>query len=108
MSSGVIKPILDGILKMPLVADRIAKHQVIDIMQTKVAPPNLKGIPYIKKGRCYENIREAFNNKHGGAHLFAAPPGSGKTTYIRNYANEFIDYGGHVKVFGSELLAKVA
>ena len=48
-------------------------------------------------------IRCAFNHKYGGACVFIAPAGSGKTKSIRNYCNEFIANGGFVKLFGSEL-----
>ena len=36
-------------------------------------------------------------------HRSLSPPGSGKTTHIRNYCHEFIRNDGFVKLFGSEL-----
>ena len=35
--------------------------------------------------------------------VIICPPGSGKSTYIRKCANEFIKSGGYVRLFGSEL-----
>ena len=88
---------------MPAVANTVARRHIKNVMSTPVSPLNLKDVPYVKKLQCYDNIHCAFNYKYGGAHVFIAPPGSGKTTYIRNYCNEFIANGGSVKLFGSEL-----
>jgi hypothetical protein len=102
-SSGFVKFLLDKVLSLPTVANTVARNHIKNVMSTPVTPLNLVDVPFVQNIPCYQNIRRAFNHKYGGAHVFIAPPGSGKTTYIRKYCNEFIADGGFVKFFGSEL-----
>lgn len=90
-------------LKNASVAKTVARRHIKNVMSTPVSSLNRRGIPYVQNLECYDKISCAFNHKYGGAHVFIAPPGSGKTTYIRNSCNEFIANGGFVKLFGSEL-----
>lgn len=48
-------------------------------------------------------LESSFHSKFGGLQVLCAPSGSGKTTYLRKYANEFIRRGGHVQYYASEL-----
>jgi hypothetical protein len=99
MTSG-FKFLLEKVLSLPAVANSHIKN----VMSTPVTPLNLVDyVPFVQNIPCDQNIRGAFNHKYGGAHVFIAPPGSGKTTSIRKYCNEFIADGGFVKFFGSEL-----
>jgi hypothetical protein len=103
MIPGFVKFLLEKVLSLPPVANTVARDHIQNVMSTPVTPLNLGDVPFVQNIPCYQNIRGAFNHKYGGAHVFIAPPGSGKTTYIRKYCNEFIADGGFVILFGSEL-----
>ena len=71
-------------------------------MGIKVPDYNLKGMPLVNNIRAGRAISQAFNDKQGGVKVVAAPPGSGKTTYIRSSMNSFIDSGGKARMLASE------
>ena len=66
-------------------------------MTASIDIQDLRGLPYIKKPDAINLINSAFNNKYGGLFVIIAPPGSGKSTYLRNYSNAFIQEGGYVR-----------
>ena len=79
------------------------KIQVKNTMKVKIPEYNLKGAPLVLNEKVEACLKTAFNDPLGGVKVFASPQGSGKSTYIRRYANRFIGEGGHVRFFGSEL-----
>lgn len=101
-----MKFFLDKFLKVPVVANKVSQNHIQNVMRTPVSPLNFHDVPFIIQKQCNNQIHSAFNFKYGGAHVFTAPPGSGKTTYLRNYCNEFIKSGGYVKLFGGELYSR--
>ena len=52
-------------------------------MGIKVPDYNLKGMPVVNNICAGRAISQAFNDRQGGIKVVVAPPGSGKTTYIR-------------------------
>ena len=72
-------------------------------MRSKIPEYELKQNPLIGNTRVEQVLQDVFCDKYGGIRLIAAPSGSGKTTYVRGYVNKFIQDGGSVKMFGSEL-----
>jgi hypothetical protein len=102
-SAGFVKFLSEKILSWPAGANTVARNHTKNVMSTLVTPLILGDVPFVQNRRCSENIHNAFNHKYGGAHVFIAPSGTGKTTYIRKYCHEFIADGGFVKFFGSEL-----
>jgi energy-coupling factor transporter ATP-binding protein EcfA2 len=73
------------------------------LLKTKVVIP-FNSQYYVKNDRALTVIRECFHSKLGGVHVIISPPGSGKSTYLRTYANDFIQNSdGYVKYFGAEL-----
>lgn len=71
-------------------------------MGIKVPDYNLKGMPLVNNIRASRSIYQAFNDKQGGVKIVVAPPGSGKTTYLRSSMNTFIDSGGRARMLASE------
>ena len=59
-------------------------------MRAKIPEYELKGVPFIGNTRVEQVLNDAFCDKYGGIKVIAAPPGSGKTTYLRGYVNRFI------------------
>jgi hypothetical protein len=62
--------------------------------------PEYQGLPLIENPRVEQLLSSSFIS---GIHLLVAPTGSGKTTYLRSYANRHIAEGGLVQYFASEL-----
>ena len=79
------------------------KIQLKNTMKVKIPEFNLEGAPLVLNEKVEACLTYAFNDPLGGIKVFTSPQGSGKTTYIRRYANRFIGEGGHVRFFGSEL-----
>ena len=79
------------------------KIQLKNTMKVKIPEFNLKDAPLVLNEKVEACLTYAFNDPLGGIKVFTSPQGSGKTTYIRRYANRFIGEGGHVRFFGSEL-----
>ena len=71
-------------------------------MGIKVPDYHLKGIPLVNNIRAGRVISRTFNDNRGGVKVVVAPPGSGKTTYMRIAVNTFIDSGGKARMLGSE------
>ena len=72
-------------------------------MRSKIPEYELKQNPLLGNTRVEKVLRDVFCDEYGGIRVIAAPPGSGKTTYVRGYVNKFIEDGGSVKMFESEL-----
>ena len=51
-------------------------------------------------------LLDSFQNDYGGMSVIIAPPGSGKSTYLRNYSNLFLNKDGHVKLLSSETVTR--
>jgi ABC-type uncharacterized transport system ATPase subunit len=80
-----------------------AHRQIETIMSKNVFEYTPRDLPLIRNPRVDKILDSSFNNKYGGIHVLVAPSGAGKTTYLRSYANRFINNGGLVQFFGSEL-----
>lgn len=76
------------------------------IMSKKVSEYERRGLPFIENPRVKKILNSSFNNIYGGIHVLVAPSGSGKTTYMRSYANRHIAKGGLVQYFASELQSR--
>ena len=72
-------------------------------MKNQIPEYNLKCSPLVLNEKVEAGFKSAFNDPLGRVKVFVSPQGSGKTTYIRRYANRFIGEGGHIRFFGSEL-----
>ena len=95
----IIKARRDSILK----SRPFMKAQLLNNMRKNIAQHELK-IPFIKNNRVEDILISSFGDKYGGVKVIVAPPGAGKTTYIRGYVNNFINnHQGKVQFFGSEI-----
>lgn len=103
MSSAIIKWLLGHLEKAHAYKRFTAPKQIETIMSKYVSEYALRDMPLIKNPRVENILNSSFNNKYGGIHVLVAPSGSGKTTYLRSYANRFINEGGRVQFFASEL-----
>ena len=63
------------------------KIQVKNTMKVKIPEYNLKGAPLVLNEKVEACLKTAFNDPLGGVKVFDSPQGSGKSTYIRRYAN---------------------
>ena len=93
----------DFIMKQTGLSEFYDKATLSKSMKTNIALYNLKDVPFVTNKRVQYSLRQAFQNEYGGMNVVVSPPGSGKTTYIRQLANEHIRNGGAVRIFGSEL-----
>ena len=84
----------------------ITPKQIVNIMSKKVSEYELRGLPVVENPRAEKVLNSSFNNIYGGIHVLVAPSGSGKTTYLRSYANRHIAKGGLVQYFASELQSR--
>lgn len=82
------------------------QRQVASIMKLRVPECSLRGLSFIRNHKVEEILKASFNNIYGGVQVLVAPSGSGKTTYLRWYANQFIRNGGSVKYFDGELQSR--
>jgi hypothetical protein len=104
MASGIMKWALEQLKKSHYsYYQSVAPKQVANIMSKNVSKFALRGLPLIENPQVEKLLNSSFNNSFGGVHVLVAPSGSGKTTYLRSYANRFIEKGGFVQYFGSEL-----
>lgn len=103
MASGMFKWILGHLENSHYFRRVVARRQIDNIMTKKVSEYSLRHLPLIKNPKVEKILNTSFNNTYGGIHLLVAPPGSGKSTYLRSYANQFIGEGGRVQFFASEL-----
>lgn len=101
--SGVTKWIISQSEKLPMFKKIVGKSMTKSIMTASIDIQDLRGLPYIKKFDAINLINSAFNNKYGGLFVIIAPPGSGKSTYLRNCCNQFIQSGGHVRYLSSDI-----
>lgn len=106
MSSGIVKWFLGNLEKTHTYQKFIVPKQIDKIISKNVSEYALRDLPLITNPRVEKILRSSFNNKYGGIHVLVAPRGSGKTTYLRSYANQFIKIGGRVQFFASELKSK--
>lgn len=72
-------------------------------MKKRVQEYDCRDLPVIPNPKVEKTLESSFNNKYGGIHVLVAPTGSGKSTYMRSYANRFMADGGFVQYFSSEL-----
>lgn len=105
MSSEIKKWAL-GRLEKTLISRLVAPKEIETIMTKGVLEFALRDMPLIPNHRVEKILEGSFSNKYGGIHLLVAPSGSGKTTYLRSYANRFIREGGHVLFFTSGLQSR--
>lgn len=103
MSSGIIKRVLSHLENTTAYQQLAARREIEKVMSKNVSEYSLRGFPVVPNPRVEKILESSFMNKYGGLHLLVAPSGSGKTTYLRSYANRFISSGGCVQFFASEL-----
>jgi len=103
MASALVKWALEHVEKSYRFQKMIAPQKIQSIMSKKVTEYEPRGLPVIENPRVEKILKSSFNNKYGGIHVLVAPSGSGKTTYMRSYANRHIAEGGLVQYFASEL-----
>ncbi len=103
MASGMFKWIMGHVENSHYFQRVVAPRQIDNIMTKKVSEYSLRDLPLIKNPKVEKILNTSFHNTYGGIHLLVAPPGSGKTTYLRSYANQSIGDGGRVQYFACEL-----
>ena len=103
MASGLVKWALGNLEKSSTYQKFIIPKTVKNIMKKRVQEYDCRDLPVIPNPKVEKTLESSFNNKYGGIHVLVAPTGSGKSTYMRSYANRFMADGGFVQYFSSEL-----
>eukprot|EP01033_Poteriospumella_lacustris_P005863 gene5863-gene6471 len=83
--------------------NHVVPRQIKALMRKPISDFHPRGSPYLENKLATNILERSFHSKFGGLQVLCAPSGSGKTTYLRKYANEFIRRGGHVQYYASEL-----
>ena len=78
------------------------KIHMKNAMKNQIPEYNLKCSPLVLNEKVEAGFKSAFNDPLGGVKVFVSPQGSGKTTYVRRYANRFIGEGGNIRFFLSK------
>jgi hypothetical protein len=69
-------------------------------MRKPIPCSDLRGHPFLRNGKVEETLKRTFTSRFGGVSVIVAPPGSGKSTYLRDYSNKFmVDSHGFVQYF---------
>ena len=103
MTSGLGRWMISFAEKFPSVKSATQGTVVKAIMQKPVAEYSLRDLPLVRNEKVDKVLSQAFARKYGGISVIVAPPGSGKSTYLRHFANNFLESGGFVQYFASEL-----
>ena len=69
----------------------------------KIAENHMADNLFVSNYRIHSLLKTGFSNPYGGIHVVLSPIGSGKTTLVCKYANEFIENGGNVRYLGTEM-----
>jgi hypothetical protein len=103
MIGGISRWMVNAVEKNPLVQTIVGKQTVKSMMASQIPEPDLRGLPLVTNPKVSKLFESHIRNKSGGVFVVAAPPGSGKSTYLRQSGNAFIQSGGHARFISSEV-----